>query len=230
MADHARGITETPTSAPSGRRALTEQPSTEVAAALGRYRCGASVASVAAALDLNFDAIARLVIAAGIRRDVVPGRPPRAEPPESLADADWVRSQLEAGRTISDIADHLGVDADVAGAAVTGHGFTVASTLDVARDAESERTELVERFRIGVEDAQAAEVTFGRALALQAFAVSELARSGLTVPAIADRIGVHDTVVLELLTISAEDGHVDVAFEAGSLPLRRATSSCDRTP
>lgn len=213
MADDAPGSIESRRASTGCRRAPPDGPSTEVVAALRRYRCGASVASVAAELDVSFDALARLIIDAGVRRAVPTGRPPRPGTSFSLDDADWVRAQLEAGRTIGDIAHHLGVDADVAGAAVTAHGFTVASTLEPPRDAEGERTELAARFRSGSEEAQAADVALRRARALQASAVSELVRTGLTVPAVADRLGVHDDVVLELLTESA-GSHLDVVVGA----------------
>jgi hypothetical protein len=182
-----------------GRMAPGDRSASDVERALRAYRGGAPLGSVAAALDLSFDATARLIIACGARRDVLACGPAREEPPAELDDPDWIRGKLETGWTISDIARNLGVDGPVVDAAVTRHGFTVASMLDVDPDIETERNELVERFHTGVEEASVARAALSGALSIQSSAVSELAGGGLTVPAIADRLGVPDAVVLELL-------------------------------
>ena len=186
---------------PRGRQGPADDPWPELAGAFGEYRCGASVASVARGLGVSFDAMARLIIAHGVRRDVPLSEPSRRDPPAELDDPDWIRAQLEAGRTTGDIARLLSVDADVASAALTRHGFTVASAADAVRDVDAERAELAARFRTAADRARAADAALDRAVALQAAAVSALVCSGLTIPAVADRLGVDDTAVHDLLDV-----------------------------
>jgi hypothetical protein len=144
---------------------------------------------------MTFDAIATAVISNGITREVPFGTTSAPAPPAELDDLDRIRSRLEAGWTISDIARRVAMTDDAVMAALDRHGFTVTSSGGGVRDVETERAELVEQFRMGAEHAQGARSSLARAVTMQSTAIARLANSGLTVPAIADRLDLDDAAV-----------------------------------
>ena len=171
----------------------------DLAALLDAYRRGDPVTSIADAFEMDFDSVARLVIVHDIARDVPLARRPGPDQPAELDDPDWIRSGLETGWTVADIARRVAASEDAVTAALTRHGFTVASSDDSTPHLETERSAHVKQFRIGARRAQAARSSFDRAVAMQASAVAGLASSGLTVPAIADRLDLDDVAVEALL-------------------------------
>jgi hypothetical protein len=162
---------------------------------LRRYRAGTAVGALAKELGVSFEWVARRVIAAGTRRDR-PQRAPRR--PAELDSDEWLGDQLAGGAGVRDLSRRLDVTPSTVRKALRDYAARQSggSTFD-AGASDPER-----RFAAAADRAEQAAGALERARQLQASAVSELQRSGLTIAAIAERLHADEQLVENLLTAS----------------------------
>jgi len=161
---------------------------------LRRYRSGTSVRVLAKELGVSFDWVARRVIAAGTRREqpVQQGRPRPAE----LDCDEWLGEQLAGGAGVRDLSRRLRVRPSTVRSALRGYAERLNEGRGRVRHPGSDP---VRRFVAASERVERAGKALERARRRQVSAVIELQRSGLTIAAIADRLGADEQLVETLL-------------------------------
>lgn len=162
---------------------------------LRRYRAGTSVSVLAKELGVSFDWVAQRVIAAGTRRDR-PAWQIRRRPIELDSD-EWLSGQLASGAGVRDLSRRLRVSRSTIRHAL--HDYAE-RRVESGAGGDPGETDPIHRFTTATERLERARVALDRARMLQASAVRELHRSGLTINAIADRLGVDEHVVETLLS------------------------------
>ena len=186
---------------PNERRPVTPTASGGL---LRRYRSGTSVSTLAKDLGVSFDSVAQRVIAAGIRRD----RPSqRGRPlPIELDSDEWLGEQLAGGAGVRDLSRRLHVTPSTVRKALRGFVARRGDGSDTDGVGRGE-SDPVRRFAAATKRVERASGALERARRLQASAVKELHRSGLTIAAIADRLDADEHLVETLLTTDpADDG------------------------
>jgi transposase-like protein len=156
---------------------------------LRRYRAGTSVIALAKEFGVSFEWVARRVIASGTRPDQTSLRRIRDRPAELDSD-DWLSDQLAGGAGVGDLSRRLHVTRSTVRNALRHYAARRANGDAVAG---AGRSDPEGRFAAATERVERATVALERARRMQASAVMELHRSGLTITAIADRfcIGEH---------------------------------------
>ena len=184
----------------SGSRAAARIPLREL---LRRYRAGASVTALAKEFGVSFDWVAQRVIVAGTRRDPSSPRRDRRRPAELESD-DWLGHQLAGGAGVGDLSRRLHVTRSTVRNALRHYATRRAERLGGAGDGPSDPQQ---RFAAATARVEQATNALARARRMQASAVSELHRAGLTIPAIADRLGSDEHLVETLLAADQPDDH-----------------------
>jgi len=180
-----------------------------------RYRQGAAVTVLAKELGVSFDWVARRIIATGTRRDQLPPRRTRRRPAELDSDQ-WLSDQLAGGAGVRDLSRRLHVAPSTVRnalrhyAARRADGSVGTDVCSGASDPEGRfaaATKRIERANLALERANLAldraSLSLERAQRLQASAVSDLHAAGLTVAAVADRLGIDVNLVETLLATDA---------------------------
>ena len=166
--------------------------------------------AMARELGVSFDWVAQRLIAARTRRDVVASRRSRRRPPELDSD-EWLSEELAAGAGVRDLSRRLHVSPSTVRnalrhyAARRAQGGVEPGAGARASDPERRFTAAAGRAERASVALERASVALERARRTQASAVIDLQRSGLTVPAIADRLGVEVNVVEALLALESSE-------------------------
>ena len=164
---------------------------------LDRYRAGATVTALAQQFGVSFDWVAQRIIAAGARRDQLPQRRARRRPAELDSD-EWLGVQLAGGAGVGDLSRRLHVTPAAVRNALR-HYATRRTDRAAEAAGSSGESDPQQRFAAATGRVERATIALERARRLQASAVSELHRSGLTIPAIADRLNADEYLVENLL-------------------------------
>jgi len=184
---------------PAGPGADPSVPPPALGEVLRRYGAGASVRALANELGVSFDWVARRVIDAGERREPR-SRRARRRPPELDSDS-WLSEQLANGAGVGDLSRRLHVSTSTVRNALRHHAarLTEQGAAGVGDDVGPSDPE--RRFAVATDRVEQANAALERARHMQASAVGELQQSGLTIAAIADRLGADDALVESLLAV-----------------------------
>jgi lambda repressor-like predicted transcriptional regulator len=160
-----------------------------------RYRAGTSVRALATEFGVSFDWVARRVIDAGTRRRQPP-RGTRRRPAELDSDR-WLSQQLASGAGVGDLSRRLHVTRSTVRNALRRYAARRAEGGGAGEAVGASDPE--RRFAAATERVEQATAALERARRVQTSAVSELQEAGLTIAAIADRLGTDEHVVESLL-------------------------------
>lgn len=203
---HDAGHRSTPLSAPPADEGATAPIARREL--MRRYRAGASVSALAKEFGASFDWVAQRIIAARARRDQ-PSRRTRRRPADLDSD-DWLGDQLAGGAGVRDLSRRLHVTPATVRNALRRYAARRAEHVAGA-DARPGPSDPQLRFAAATVRVERATVALERARRMQASAVSELHRSGLTIAAIADRLGTDEHLVETLVApdqpCDSDQGH-----------------------
>jgi hypothetical protein len=162
-----------------------------------RYRAGTSVRALATEFGVSFDWVARRVIDAGTRRRQPP-RGTRRRPAELDSDR-WLSQQLASGAGVGDLSRRLHVTRSTVRNALRRYAARRAEGGGAGAGEAVGASDPERRFAAATERVEQATAALERARRVQTSAVSELQEAGLTIAAIADRLGTDEHVVESLL-------------------------------